>query len=277
MWRAAFLPWPTPTVTVRSRGHHVAAGEDARVPGHHVRSPTFTTPSCDRRARHAVQEREVDVLAERQHQGVGLERLELAGGLREALLVELHLLDGDRAARRPALDGREPLDQHALLERLLRPRSRAPASSRACGGRRSSPRSRPGAWRCAPRRWRCCRRRRRPRGGRAAASPRPPCRAAPAPRRGSAPPRRPGCRRAWRCARRPRGTPRRSRRRSSSRGCRRPWCSSSSSTPMSRMRCDLARRARRAAGGTCGMPKRIMPPAIGPASWIVTAWPSRRR
>ena len=30
MLRAAFLPWPMATVTVRSAGHHVAAGEDAR-------------------------------------------------------------------------------------------------------------------------------------------------------------------------------------------------------------------------------------------------------
>ena len=53
------------------------------------------------------------------------------------------------------------------------------------------------------------------------------------------------------------------------RGCSRPWCSSSSSTPMSRMRAISASSTSRGRR-YFGMPKRIMPPAIGPASTIFT-------
>ncbi len=73
----------------------------------------------DREAGHAVEQRQVDVLPERQHQRIGLERLELAGRLREALVVERHLLDGQRAFARHVLDRRQPLDHHAFLQRLL--------------------------------------------------------------------------------------------------------------------------------------------------------------
>jgi GTP cyclohydrolase I/GTP cyclohydrolase-4 len=59
-----------------------------------------------------------DVLAERQHDRIGVERLEDAGWARVALLVELHLLDRQGAVA-DLLDGREPLDQHAFLERLF--------------------------------------------------------------------------------------------------------------------------------------------------------------
>ena len=67
---------------------------------------------------HAVEQREVGLLAEREHERVGLELLELAGRLREAGLVELHLLEHELAVV-GLLDGREPLHEHALLERLL--------------------------------------------------------------------------------------------------------------------------------------------------------------
>ena len=81
--------------------------------------PDLHDAVLDREPRHAVEQREIDVLPERQHQRVGLERLELAGRLREALGVERHLLDGERALVGHALDRRQPLDQHAFLERLL--------------------------------------------------------------------------------------------------------------------------------------------------------------
>ena len=80
--------------------------------------PTFTTPSSISSAGNPVEQREVGVLAQRQHQRVGLELLELAGGLGEAGLVELHLLD-HQLALVGVLDRGEPLHHHALLLGLL--------------------------------------------------------------------------------------------------------------------------------------------------------------
>ena len=56
----------------------------------------------DLQARHAVEQREVGFLAEREHQRVGLQLLGLAGGLRKAGLVELHPLQQQLALRRRA-------------------------------------------------------------------------------------------------------------------------------------------------------------------------------
>ena len=78
------------------RGDHVAAGEDAGMAGHHVGGDLHHAV-LDLQSGHAVEQRQIDVLAEREHQRVGLQRLEFAGRLREALLVELHLLDGEHA------------------------------------------------------------------------------------------------------------------------------------------------------------------------------------
>jgi hypothetical protein len=92
-----------------------------------------TTPSSNFSLRHP-RGSQVGVLAERQHQRVGLELLELAGRLREALLVERHLLD-QHLAFVDVLDRREPLDHHAFLLGLLTSKSCAGIFSR-CGGRR---------------------------------------------------------------------------------------------------------------------------------------------
>ncbi len=67
---------------------------------------------------HAVEQREVGLLAEGEHERVGLELLELAGRLREPVLVELHPLDREHAGLGP-LDGRQPLHPDALLLGLL--------------------------------------------------------------------------------------------------------------------------------------------------------------
>ncbi len=101
MWRAARLPCPTATVTERSKRHHVAAGEDARAPGHQV-GADGDHAVLDDQAGHALEQREVGVLAEGEDQGVGVELVELAGRLGEAGLVELHPLDDEPARRRPA-------------------------------------------------------------------------------------------------------------------------------------------------------------------------------
>ena len=53
MLRAARLPCPTPTVTVRSLGHRVAAGEDARGAGHQRGRSTCTVVAVELDARDA--------------------------------------------------------------------------------------------------------------------------------------------------------------------------------------------------------------------------------
>ena len=117
MWRAAFLPWPTPTVTVRSAGTMSPPAKTPGVPGHHVR-PHLHDAVLDLDPGHALEQRQVGLLPERQDERVRLELLELARGLGKAGVVELHLLDHEPAFV-GVLDRREPLHQHALLERLL--------------------------------------------------------------------------------------------------------------------------------------------------------------
>ena len=117
MWRAAFLPWPTPTVTVRSAG---TMSPPAKIPGWPVImfGPDLHDAVLDLDAGHAVEQRQVRLLAEREHERVGLQLLQLARRLREAGLVELHLLERQLAVV-GVLDRREPLHHHALLLGLL--------------------------------------------------------------------------------------------------------------------------------------------------------------
>ena len=113
MWRAAFLPCPTPTVTVRSLG---TMSPPANTPGQPVLSEGDThdrAVAFELDPGHAAQERGVGLLAERQDHGVGGERLEPARRLRVPGLVELHHLDLEL---RP-VEGRDrpqPVDPHAL-------------------------------------------------------------------------------------------------------------------------------------------------------------------
>jgi hypothetical protein len=67
------LPWPTPTVT---------AGEQARIARHQVR-PDLHDPVLDLQTWHAVEQREIGFLPERENDGIGFELFELAGRLRE--------------------------------------------------------------------------------------------------------------------------------------------------------------------------------------------------
>ena len=115
--------------------HHVAAGEDALVAGHHPRVDLDHDAVLDLEARHAVEQRQVGLLAEREHERVGRELLELAGRLRKAGLVELHLLE-QQSALVGVLDRGEPLHQHALVERLLHLEVVRGHLARACAGRR---------------------------------------------------------------------------------------------------------------------------------------------
>ena len=73
--------------------HHVAAGEHAGAPGLHVGPDDDRAVLAEFDAGHGLQKRGVGVLAKREDERVGLERLELAGGLRKALLVQRHHLD----------------------------------------------------------------------------------------------------------------------------------------------------------------------------------------
>jgi hypothetical protein len=99
------------------RRDHVAAGEDPRVAGLEV-GPHPDDAVLDLDPRHAVEEREVGLLPEREHERVRAKLLELAGRLREAVLVELHALQDEHALVGASHSG-EPLHQDALLLRLL--------------------------------------------------------------------------------------------------------------------------------------------------------------
>jgi hypothetical protein len=98
--------------------HHVAAGEHARMAGHHVGSDHDGSVLLEIDSRHAAQEAGIGVLAQREHDRVGLELFELSGRARPAFLVQLHHLDRQRRAG-DLLDAGEPLDLDALLERLV--------------------------------------------------------------------------------------------------------------------------------------------------------------
>ena len=274
MWRAAFLPWPTATVTVRSAG---TMSPPAKMPGWPVirSGPTCDDAVLDLDARHAVEQDEIGLLAEREHERVGLELLELAGRLREAGLVELHPLDHELALV-GVLDRRQPPHQDALLERLLDLEvvRRHPLARAAVDDDRLLGAEAPGGARGVDR------------GVAAAVDDDAPAEQRPllalhaAQQRDGvedrARPCRPGCRRACRGAPRRRGTPRRSRPRASCRGCSSTLLSSSSVTPRSRIRwisASSTSRGSRYAGCRSASSRR----ASGPASWISTSWPRRRR
>ena len=115
--------WPGRPLAVPDRdrdraleGHHVTAGEDARAPGHQV-GADGDDAVLDDQAGHALEQREVGVLAEGEDQGVGVELVELARGLGEARLVELHPLD-DEPPGVDLLDRGQPGEEHALVLRL---------------------------------------------------------------------------------------------------------------------------------------------------------------
>ncbi len=69
---------------VALRGHHVAAGENSGMPGHHVRVDLHDA-IVNAEARNPVEQTEIDVLAEREHDAIRIERLEFAGRLRKTL------------------------------------------------------------------------------------------------------------------------------------------------------------------------------------------------
>ena len=98
MLRAAFLPWPVAMVTERSAG---TMSPPAKMPGRPVimSGPTMTVPSS-LKAMSGTERRkpELRLLPEREHDGVGFQRLELAGRLGASVLADLHALDREVAA-----------------------------------------------------------------------------------------------------------------------------------------------------------------------------------
>src|SRR5262249_3967098 len=71
--------------------YHIAARENAGMTGHHVWSDPHHAV-LDLEPRHTVEERQIDVLPEREHERISLERFELSGRLREPGGVEDHFL-----------------------------------------------------------------------------------------------------------------------------------------------------------------------------------------
>ena len=113
MCLAAFLPCPTPTVTVRSLG---TMSPPAKTPGHPVINEEFTlTVPSDSNSTpgSGVQESGLGDLPDRHDHGVRRQRLEAPGRLREAVRVQLHDLDLQFLALEGG-DGAQPVDPHAL-------------------------------------------------------------------------------------------------------------------------------------------------------------------
>ena len=237
--------------------------------------PTCDDAVLDLEAGHAVEQREVGLLAEREHERVGLELLELAGRLREAGLVELHPLEHELALV-GLLDRREPLHQHALLLGLLdlevvggHPVARAPVDDDRLLG--AEPLRRPGG---------VHRRVAAAVDDDAAAEQRLLLALHAAQQRDRVEDVRGRAGRDVRALAEVRADgeedgveaalPHRVERRSST------FVFSSSVTPRSRIRWISASRTSRGSR-YFGIPKRIIPPACGPASRIVTAWPRRAR
>ena len=193
--------------------HHVAAGKDALAAGHHVRSDADDAVGhLD--LRDPLDQAEIGVLAEGEHERVGLELVELAGRLGVAAVVELHPFD-DQTPGVGAFDRRQPAHENALFERFLdlevvrrHPLARSAVDddrligAEPLGSARGIERGVTAAVYDDP-------------AGRASASPPPPCSAASRRRRPRVRRFRLGCRRASRSALRPRGTRRHS--------CPRPW------------------------------------------------------
>ena len=217
----------TTAVTDRHRdrafaGYDVASGEHAGVTGgHRVVGPHHTV--VDVEPVDVREQRQVGLLAEREDEGVGGQDLGAAGGLGEAGLVELHLLDSEVVGVDVVHRG-EPAEPDAFLLGFAHlvvvrrhPVTRAAVDDQCVGG--AEP----------------LRRTRRVDRGVAAAVDRhaateqrdahpPRDRAGPRPRRGRGRPSRRGCRRVVRPGRRRRGRRRRTPRRPWSRTGRRPSC-----------------------------------------------------
>ncbi len=113
------LPCRTPTVTVRSAGTMSPPANTPGAPVINVRGHLHSAVALELHTWHRAQEGRVALLAEREDQGIRVERLDPPRGLRVARFVELHHLDLDLLALE-RLDRAQPVDPHALALGILR-------------------------------------------------------------------------------------------------------------------------------------------------------------
>ena len=117
MARAARLPWPMASVSVRAPA---TMSPPANTPGRAVimSAPTGTTPpSTAISGVPSSSDRSASCPSASTTESAA-QLLDLAGGLGEAVVVELHPLDREDLAGLTD-DGREPLEPHALLDGVL--------------------------------------------------------------------------------------------------------------------------------------------------------------
>ena len=93
--------------------HHVAASEDTLQPGHHL-GVDLDDSVLDLNRINILHETEVSFLPQRHDEGVGTKFFGFARRLGEALVIKLHLFNGDRAAI-DMLDGGKPAHHDALF------------------------------------------------------------------------------------------------------------------------------------------------------------------
>ena len=100
-------------------GHHVAAGEQAQMAGHHGAVHLHRAVRLGDHAHDVVQECAVGLLAQCQHHAVGLQGIEFPGRAWAAFFVQLHAFHGQGRADN-FLDAGQPADFHALFQRFIR-------------------------------------------------------------------------------------------------------------------------------------------------------------
>ena len=104
---------------MRSRGHHVPAGEHARAAGHHRRRDLHGAIRTELDTGHRAEEAGVGLLTDSHDHRVRGQRLEPPGRPWASVLIELHHLDLQlRSVERG--DGSQPVDPHALALGVLR-------------------------------------------------------------------------------------------------------------------------------------------------------------
>ena len=98
--------------------HHVAAGENPRMPGHHIRTNNDRAIRREGDTGHLPEKSAIGLLAERQHNRICLERFKLPGRLRLAVRIQCHHLNGEVGAG-DLFDRTQPFDFDTFLDRLV--------------------------------------------------------------------------------------------------------------------------------------------------------------
>ncbi len=100
------------------RRHHVTAGKYAGGAGHHALIDVDRAVSLELDLRQLAQELRIAVLAEREDQAVGLQRLGTAGWLRTTRFINLHDLDRQFVLIN-MMNAAQPVDLDALVECIV--------------------------------------------------------------------------------------------------------------------------------------------------------------